>query len=191
MCRRSLCGIVSAVHQNVLHKTCAGHKNRACGGRLLQLSETLVTQKEECLVLLDWPAHRHAVLTQPKREDGGYGQITGGVRREIVEIAGVENGIPEIAKNGSVEIIRARLGDDVDLAACLSPILNIIKGAIHAILFDGILGDLQTDLGFLRLLLHAASIHTVEAEVVVVTGAASEADRALVSAAVVLRERRE
>ena len=86
-------------------------------------------------------------------------------------------------------IIGPRLRDHVDLTTGLRAILRIVQGTVDAILFDGVLRDLQTGLRFLRLLLNAAGVNTIERKIVIVTGAPGEADRSLIATAIILRER--
>jgi len=90
-----------------------------------------------------------------------------------------------------VHLIRTGLRDHVHLAAGLSSVLDVIKGAIYAILLDCVLRDLQPGLRLLRLLLDAAGVHAVNLKVVIVASAADEADGALIASAIVLREWRQ
>ena len=88
-----------------------------------------------------------------------------------------------------MEVVRAGLGDHVDLAARLSAVFGVIQSAADAVFLDGILRDLQTGLRFLSLLLNASGVDAVELKIVVVPGAAREANGSLIAAAVILRER--
>ncbi len=110
---------------------------------------------------------------------------------KIIEIARIESGIPQIAKHRSVIGVGAVLGFDVDLAARLGTVFRIVQRAVDAILLDSVLRNLQAGLRFLGLLLNAAGIDAVNLKVVVVSGAAGEANRSLVAAAVILSEGRE
>src|SRR5580692_8742570 len=82
-------------------------------------------------------------------------------------------------------VVRAGLGDNVDLAAGLGTVFRVIERGAHAIFGDGIRRNLQTDFGFLRLLLNTRRVHAVKGKVVVVAGPAGETNCALVAAAVV------
>lgn len=90
-----------------------------------------------------------------------------------------------------MEIIRARLGDHVNLAARLRPVFGIIQSAVDAVFADCVLRDMQTGLRFLGLLLNASGIDAVKLKIVIVSGATREANGSLIAAAVVLRERGE
>src|SRR5208337_561250 len=81
------------------------------------------------------------------------------------------------------------LGFGIDLAPGLGTVFDVVQGAVDTVFFDRILRDLQAGLRFLSLLLDAAGIDAVDRKIVVVAGAASETNRSLVAAPIVLRER--
>ncbi len=172
------------VDQDVCLEGC--RRDKGLLGDRLELAKTLVAKEEERIVLDDRTTDGKTILTEAKGRDGRVP-----IYVKIVEVAGIEHGISEIAKRRSVEVIRPRLGDDIDLPTGLSAIFSIIECAIDAVLGDGILGDLQPNLRFLSLLLDAAGIYSVEIKIIVVNGAARVTDGALIAPAIILSERRE
>ena len=64
----------------------------------------------------------------------------------VVEVSGIKDGISEIAKGRAVPIVRARLGDNIDLSASLSAVLRVIQSTVDPILFDRVLRNLQAGL---------------------------------------------
>src|SRR5579862_49560 len=163
----------------------SGGNRHLLSGRL-QLAQSFVAEEEECFVLLDWAADRQSVLPKAKwRNRGIAGEVV------IVIVAGVEDRVSKIPENRTVIVVGAALGFDINLAACLRAILDIVDGAVHAIFLNRILGDLQASLRFLGLLLNAAGVYAVDGKIVVIAGAACEPDRALVASTIILRERRE
>ncbi len=153
-------------------------------GRRLQLAKPLVADEEESLVLDDRTAESHSVLSHAEWRNGRVS-----IQVEVIEVTRIEDGIPDIAEGRAVPVIRARLGFYVDLAARLCAVFRVVQSAVDAIFLDCVLGNLQTRLRLLGLLLNAASIDTVNLEVVVVSCAAGEADRSLIAATVILGER--
>ena len=85
-----------------------------------------------------------------------------------------------------MKIIRARFSDYVYLAARLSAVFRIVQSAVDAIFLNCVLGNLQTSLRLLRLLLNTAGVDAVNLKVIVVSRAAGKANGALIAATVVL-----
>src|SRR5580700_10583479 len=85
-----------------------------------------------------------------------------------------------------MELIRPRFRDHVNLAAGLGAIFCIVQGAADPILLDRIRGYLQAGLGFLGLFLDSAGVNAIKLKVVIISRPASETNRSLIAATVVL-----
>src|SRR5579872_129857 len=114
-------GCAVSVIRSIAKTTAHASRHRKLLGDGLQLTKSLIANEEECLVLLDGPADGQSVLTHAERRDGWIA-----IDVEVIEIASVENGISYIAKCRPVEVIRARLRNDVDLATGLGAIFSVV-----------------------------------------------------------------
>ena len=163
---------------------CCRHSYLGC--RCLVLTKTLIIKEKEQLLFDDRAAESHSVLSHSERRNGRIA-----VEVEVVEVPRIEDGIPQIAESRAVKIIGTRFGDDVNLSAGLRAVFRVVQSAVDAVLLDCILRNLQTGLRLLGLLLNTAGIDAVKLKVVVVSCAAGEANRTLITATVILRKGRE
>ena len=82
----------------------------------------MISHEEEELVLLDWAAKGPAelVLVQHRLWCTRRGR---GIKEIVVS---VQRGVPEKFKSASVKVIRAGLGDDVDVGAGIAAVAGVI-----------------------------------------------------------------
>ena len=79
--------------------------------------------KKKVLSFLNRPAEGQSVLPHAKRRNGRVS-----VEIEVVEVPRIEHGVSESnRKQAAVPVVRARLGDHVDLAASLSAVLRVVR----------------------------------------------------------------
>ena len=90
-----------------------------------------------------------------------------------------------------MHFIGARLGDHIDLAACLGAIFRVIESAVDTVFLDCVLRNLQTCLRLLSLFLDAACVNAVNLKIVVVARPASETNGSLIATPIILGEGRE
>src|SRR5882724_10197064 len=77
------------------------------GGSAPELPQTLIIQEKEDLVLNDTTTKTHSILSVTESRNGGIS-----INVEVVEVACIEHGIPQVGKQGTMQLISSGLRED-------------------------------------------------------------------------------